>query len=89
MAYDDSETVYHLTPGGWKTGDPPPGRVETWLRSSFQASGWSREIISWSCTWANPAMSRSERDAIRYKHREFMGTPGRFGNRETTIGEPL
>lgn len=92
MAWDDSMTVYHLTPRGWEPGDPPSDRVETWTRRVYQASGYSLEEVSWHCDWANPNVSRTERDELRAKHKAFMGTPGRSGSgsfkRETTIGEP-
>ena len=52
MSWDDSETVYHLTPSGWKTGDRSPDCVELWNRSVSQASAYSREYVSWSCIWA-------------------------------------
>jgi hypothetical protein len=29
VSYDDSDTIYHLTPTGWKTGDAPGDRVES------------------------------------------------------------
>ena len=38
MAYDDIEFEYHLTPDGWKTGDPPSNRIETWICHQYQAS---------------------------------------------------
>ena len=84
MSYDESSTKYHLTPSGWKTGDAPLDRVETWIRSSRQASGWSRDAISWRCIWASPDVLRAARDALRRIHVEFMGR-----GRDITIGEPL
>jgi hypothetical protein len=89
MSYDDSETIYHLTPTGWITGNAPIDRVETWSRSVRQQSGWSKEYISWRCVFANPAIPRAERNAVRTKHREFMGVPGRRGSTVTIIGDPL
>jgi hypothetical protein len=89
MSYDNDSTLHTLTPRGWVTDDHPPDAIETWVRAASQASGWSREYVSWSCQWANPNVPRAERDTIRAKHREFMGRPGRFGDRETTIGDPL
>jgi len=89
MAYDSGETTYHLTPEGWTTGDAPADRVETWLRSMHQQSGWSKEYIDWRCEWINPSIPRAERDALRNKHREFMGPPGRRGSTIISIGDPL
>jgi hypothetical protein len=89
MSWDDGETEYHLTPRGWETGDPPADRVETWVRSVHQQSGWSKEDVGWACQWANPGVDRAERDKLRAGHKEFMGISGRWGDRITTIGEPL
>jgi hypothetical protein len=93
MAYDDIETEYHLTPDGWKTGEPPSDRVETWICQQYQASGYSKTLVSWRCTWADPGMPRGDRDELRAKYKEFMGRPGRTGTggfaRETAIGDPL
>lgn len=89
MAYDDDCTVYMLTPGGWLPGEDHPDAVETWVRSTSQASDWSREYISWSCQWANPEVPRADRDWLRSLYRDFMGKPGRSGSREITIGSPL
>ena len=89
MAWDRSDYDYHLTPRGWESDSPPDDRVETWNRSMYQASGWSREQVAWTCTWAKKGMPRADRDALREKHRDFMGTAGRSGDRVTTIGDPL
>jgi len=37
----------------------------------------------------NPNVPRTERDALRRRHQEFMGVVGRRGSTITTIGEPL
>jgi hypothetical protein len=89
MSYDESETEYHLTPRGWTTGERPTDCAETWLRSTSQQSGWSKDYIKWRPLWAAPTMSRVDRDALRRRHQEFMGRPGRWDNTITTIGEPL
>lgn len=89
MSYDNDKTIYSLTPSGWIVEEPHPDAVERWSRHVYQASGWSREHITWSCLWVNPDVPRPERDRIRNKYREFMGTPGRGGNCETVIGKPL
>ena len=47
MGWDSDSTEYHLTPEGWVPGDPPGDRVETWLRDMYQASGWSKEEVTW------------------------------------------
>ena len=89
MSYDNSESEYHLTPRGWVTGEAPVDRVETWVRSMSQQSGWSKEYISWTCKWADHSISRADRDVLRRKYQVFMGVAGRLGDRITTIGEPL
>lgn len=89
MSFDDDCAMYVLTQEGWSTGNEHPNAVEVWERSASQASGWSREHISWSCLWANPDVSRDERDRLRAYYQKFMGKPGRWGNREITIGSPL
>jgi hypothetical protein len=89
MAWDDSKAKLHLTPKGWTTGKRPDDAVETWSRSTQQTSGWSKEYVDWSCTWASPSATRAERDALRAKHKGFMGSPGQAGNRVTSIGAPL
>ena len=92
MVYDESRTEHHLTPRGFESGDPPPDRVETWVRDMCQASGYSREQVSWTCKWADPNVSRATRDELRDKHKGFMGSPGRSGGRwgrDTMIGKPL
>jgi hypothetical protein len=89
MSYDNTETTYHLTPAGWTTDDAPADRVEAWSRSVSQQSGWSKEYITWRCLWADPAIPRAERDAVRRTHREFMGPPGRRGSTIISIGDPL
>ena len=88
MAYDRSDTDYHLTPRGWEPGEPPSDRVETWNRSVTQQSGWSKEYIDWTCIWADHGTPRAERDALRRKHQSFMGVAGRSGDRIITIGNP-
>jgi len=89
MSYDDGETTYHLTPKGWTNSDAPVDCVETWSRSVRQQSGWSKEYIEWHCKWANPSVPRAERDALRKKHREFIGPQGRHGSTIISIGDPL
>ena len=89
MAYDSIRTNYHLTPRGWELGSPPDDRLETWERSIDQASPWSKEYISWTCEWVREDVPRADRDTLREKHRNFMGTDGRSGDRVTTIGAPL
>lgn len=89
MAYDRDETEYTLTEEGWKVGDDREHGIEVWVCQTYQASGWSREYVSWRCVWANQGIPREERNKVRNKHKEFLGTPGRYGDRETTIGMPL
>jgi hypothetical protein len=66
MSYDDYEVEYHLTPSGWMVGtsyfygkaqqevQPPSDRALTVIRQVAQASGWSREEVSWSTKWESP-----------------------------------
>jgi len=81
VASDSSHHEYHLTPNGWvagtryyineKLGDkktPPADRIETWVRDMIQASGWSNEQVTWSCTWTSPDYSEKQRKALRKKH---------------------
>jgi hypothetical protein len=72
MSYDSSDDFYHLTPRGlFEESDEakfPIDRVETWHRKMRQASGWSKEDVSWNCVWADPAVARSERDELRAKY---------------------
>jgi hypothetical protein len=93
MAYDDIEFEYHLTSDGWKTGDPPSNRIETWICHPYQASPYSRTLVQWRSKWADPNIPRADRNEIRTKYKEFMGRRGRIGTRglakETAIGEPL
>ena len=89
MAWDKSDTDFHLTPRGWETGPVPDDRVETWNRSMYQASGWSKEQVTWTCEWVAPDIPRADRDALRKKYCNFMGEAGRSGDRITTIGDPL
>jgi len=84
-----SETAFHLTERGWETGEPPPDRVETWLRSSCHQAQSPPLYIEWSCLWANPSVRRTERDALRAKFNNVMGTAGSFDTCIVTIGEPL
>jgi hypothetical protein len=68
MAYDRDDGYFHLTPDGWKRQDEEPfpeNRIETWQYSMHQASGWSKENVSWSCVWASPDHSPSEREVLR------------------------
>jgi hypothetical protein len=89
MSYDDDTTIYALTPAGWVMDEIHPQAIERWSRHVSQASGWSREYVTWTCLWADQSVPRADRDRIRTEHRESMGTPGRWGNRETSIGKPL
>ena len=90
MAWDRHETIYHLTPRGWEFDDPPPpDRVESWRCYVHQQSGWSKEYVDWTCIWANPDVPRTERDQLREKHKETMGTPDPLSNMVISIGEPF
>jgi hypothetical protein len=84
--HKDTTATFHLTPSGWIEGDvAPPQRVETWSRSIRQLSSWSREYIDWRCIWVNPDMPAAERDDLRKKYRQLLGSPGRFGGTIVTI----
>jgi hypothetical protein len=89
MAYDSDQGYFHLTRVGWVREDDEPFPkdrvVETWRYSMHQASGWSREHKSLGCEWADPMVSRSDRDALRQK----FGWPyGMTGSRDASIGTP-
>jgi hypothetical protein len=84
-----SEIAFHLTLRGWETGEPPPDRIETWLRLSFHQSKVPQLYIEWSCLWANPSVRRTDRDALRAKFNGLMGSAGSFDSRIVNIGEPL
>jgi hypothetical protein len=65
MAYDRDQGSYHLTPTGWiKSGNPPPGRVETWNYNMCEASGWSKEIFYFDRVWVDDAIGKADRDAM-------------------------
>lgn len=89
MSYDSDEGLFHLTPDGWVREDDEPypaDRVETWRYKSSQTSGWSKEYRNLTCIWADPNISRQERDAPRKKH----GWPGLDPrDRNHTIGDAL
>ena len=71
MAYDTSDTQYHLTPEGWKLGkytydgqlEPtkdtpePAGRVLTLNKHIRQQSAWADEDIDWSELWRSPTIT--------------------------------
>jgi hypothetical protein len=89
MAYDSDEGHFHLTREGWKRVDDDPfpeGSIKTWAYSMAQASGWSREFRSFKCVWADPDVSRSERDRLRQE----LGWPYKLEpSRDVNFGEPL
>ena len=82
MSYDDYETEYHLTPHGWKSGtsyfygkaqkevQPPSDRVLTVVRHVTQASGWSREEVSWRTDWTSPNTPPDVLKALMVKYGE-------------------
>jgi len=61
------ETLHHLLPNGWVTGDEPSGRVETWRRTVRPDAS-----ISWRCDWVDLKKTPTERDALRRKHHAFL-----------------
>lgn len=70
MAYDRDEDLFHLTPTGWarKSTEPfPPDRAETWAYDLYQASGWSKEIITFKRVWINETAPEAQRDELRKK----------------------
>jgi hypothetical protein len=87
MSYDSSKHVYHLTPKGWictysqylghvDQDDPiPKDRVESWTRTMEQASGWSREHVSWTRTWASKKVPAVKRRALRERFPHPGDTP--------------
>ena len=67
MSLGNDESIFHLTPRGWETGDEPPDRVETWRRS-ISPDG----RLSWRCIWVNLNVPTADRDALRERYRAFM-----------------
>jgi hypothetical protein len=84
-----SEIAFHMTERGWETGEPPPDRIETWLRSSYHQPNVPQLYIEWSCLWVNPSVRRTDRDALRAKFNGLMEVAGGSDSRIVTIGEPL
>jgi hypothetical protein len=89
MAYDSDEGFFHLTADGWVRKDEEPfpeARIETWRYRMHQSSGWSDEKRQLHCKWADPKLSRADRDALRKK----FGLPYGFGRDcNDYVGEPL
>ena len=66
MAYDSYDYDRYLTPEGWSLGDERPADcVEEWHVKGRQQSGWSKEYVTWTCTWASPDWAREKRDELR------------------------
>jgi hypothetical protein len=63
----DETIVYHLTPGGWKSGVEPHDCVESWHRTVSRA-----QAVKWICDWVDLARSFEERNALRKKYHAFM-----------------
>jgi hypothetical protein len=87
MAPDEENITHHLTRNGWVISDNPPlDRVETWNRYTEETSGRSERSTKWTCTWANPAIPRSERNALRERFStRMLGS----GEDRVSIGDPL
>lgn len=91
MAYHSAEGTFHLTANGWieKDDEPfPSDRAEAWQYSMHQSSGFSKERISFRCVWADPAISRTDRDALRKR----IGSPECVhpsSMSKISIGDPL
>jgi hypothetical protein len=85
VAYDRDEGLFHLTTSGWSSKSDeqfPPDRAETWSYDMYQASGWSKEIITFKRVWINDAIDEAQRDEMRSKF-GFPYSSTRF--REVTI----
>jgi hypothetical protein len=70
VAYDRDEDLFHLTPTGWarKSDEPfPSDRVETWSYDMYQASGFSKEIVTFKRVWINEEVDQAQRDEMRKK----------------------
>jgi hypothetical protein len=80
MSIDRTETEYHLTQNGWVAGtfssygqkrgqvDPPPDRVESWLRKMEQSSGYAPGISEWVLVWESPDVPLDSRKELRSKY---------------------
>jgi hypothetical protein len=87
--YDDA-TRFHLTPDGWVTGERPANAAESWRRWSFRPRpGAPQENVGWTSLWADPRMSRTERNTLRQRYPQLMGGAGQVGDISTTIGDPI
>ncbi len=88
MAYDRYTNEHHLTTAGWQGGDttffgktqgetlePPGDRVETWIHSVTQASGWSKEVHSWWLEWESNESDDEEVLELREKWGPPAGPP--------------
>ena len=85
MSYAQDESCYYLTPVGWRRADAPgigSTRYEAWLQLRVWRLPWSRERVRWECLWADVAMPRNRRDALRSRH------PFPAADAPTTYGRP-
>jgi hypothetical protein len=89
MTDQDEVNQYHLTRDGWVTGARPANAAESWIRWSFRDSSGQRENVGWTSMWADPRISRPDRNALRQRYPQLMGAPGRNGDISTTIGDPI
>jgi len=83
------ETAYHLTRDGWVAGERPANAIESWTRWSFRETGRPKQTVGWTSIWADFRMTRTDRDALRRRHRALIGTPGVNGDISTSIGDPI
>jgi hypothetical protein len=86
---DPQNTIFHLTSNGWFISDsPPPDRVETWNCCVRDLPAWSRQLIDWTCMWANPNVPRAERDILRVRFAVQMHARAR-GGAHVSVDEAL
>jgi len=83
------DETFHLTASGWSTGNRPKGAVETWRRWSYEEPRRHRKNVGWTSVWADPGLSRADRDDLRRKFPDLMGREGRDGELTITVGGPI
>jgi hypothetical protein len=71
MAYDSSLEKYLLSVDGWTQAPvislsvAVANPVEEWHRTMTQASGWSKEVVSWDLVWCDETLLKEHRIEIR------------------------
>jgi hypothetical protein len=88
MAYDDSETEYHLTPEGWIEGsfrsfagewtkkeEAPANRILTVIRSVRQSSPYAEEDVSFIEIWKSDYVRAEELSGLWKRFGDPSGRP--------------